>query len=111
MMSVAFKEGLKIPPPALNEIILGANQDVRQVRNRSSPFESTTKDCFLICKLRFNTKKDDYDTVVLYSKTKCAKMYMTISNSITICETASLTIKIPLFFRMKSYQNDSVIII
>ncbi|CAN2388507.1 protein-DNA loading ATPase activity [Pristimantis euphronides] len=31
MMSVAFKEGLKIPPPAINEIILGANQDIRQV--------------------------------------------------------------------------------
>ena len=31
MMSVAFKEGLKIPPPAMNEIILAANQDIRQV--------------------------------------------------------------------------------
>lgn len=31
MMSIAFKEGLKIPPPAMNEIILGANQDIRQV--------------------------------------------------------------------------------
>ena len=30
-MSMAFKEGIKIPPPALNEIILAANQDVRQV--------------------------------------------------------------------------------
>ena len=31
MMSMAFKEGIKVPPPALNEIILAANQDVRQV--------------------------------------------------------------------------------
>ena len=31
MMSIAFKEGLKVPPPAMNEIILGANQDIRQV--------------------------------------------------------------------------------
>lgn len=30
-MSIAFKEGLKIPPPAVNEIILAANQDMRQV--------------------------------------------------------------------------------
>ena len=30
-MSLAFKEGLKIPPPALNEIIVASNQDVRQV--------------------------------------------------------------------------------
>lgn len=33
-MSVAFKEGLKIPPPAMNEIILSANQDIRQVTIR-----------------------------------------------------------------------------
>ncbi|KAJ8336026.1 hypothetical protein SKAU_G00393690 [Synaphobranchus kaupii] len=31
MMSIAFKEGLKVPPPALNEIILASNQDIRQV--------------------------------------------------------------------------------
>lgn len=31
MMSLAFKEGVKIPPPALNEMISAANQDVRQV--------------------------------------------------------------------------------
>lgn len=33
MMSIAFKEGLKIPPPALNEVILASNQDIRQVRS------------------------------------------------------------------------------
>ena len=31
-MSIAFREGLKIPAPALNDIILAANQDIRQVR-------------------------------------------------------------------------------
>ncbi|XP_025949504.1 replication factor C subunit 1 isoform X1 [Dromaius novaehollandiae] len=31
MMSIAFKEGLKIPPPAMHEIILAANQDIRQI--------------------------------------------------------------------------------
>ena len=30
-MSIAFKEGLTVPPPAVNEIILAANQDIRQV--------------------------------------------------------------------------------
>ena len=34
MMSLAFKEGIKIPPPALNEIILASNQDVRQVKKK-----------------------------------------------------------------------------
>ncbi|EPY78013.1 replication factor C subunit 1 [Camelus ferus] len=38
MMSIAFKEGLKIPPPAMNEIILGANQDIRQ-----GPFDVARK--------------------------------------------------------------------
>uniref|UniRef100_A0A8C8RXB8 Replication factor C subunit 1 n=1 Tax=Pelusios castaneus TaxID=367368 RepID=A0A8C8RXB8_9SAUR len=36
MMSIAYKEGLKIPPPAMNEIILAANQDIRQVLNNLS---------------------------------------------------------------------------
>ncbi|XP_021496347.1 replication factor C subunit 1 isoform X2 [Meriones unguiculatus] len=36
MLSIAFKEGLKIPPPAMNEIILGANQDIRQVLHNLS---------------------------------------------------------------------------
>ncbi|XP_068176893.1 replication factor C subunit 1 [Antennarius striatus] len=31
MMSMAYKEGIKIPPPALNEMILAAGQDIRQV--------------------------------------------------------------------------------
>ena len=31
MMSIAFKEGLKIAPQAMDQIIIGANQDVRQV--------------------------------------------------------------------------------
>lgn len=36
MMSIAYKEGIKIPPPALNEIILASNQDVRQVKETKS---------------------------------------------------------------------------
>lgn len=30
-MSIAFKEGLKITPPVLQEIILASHQDIRQV--------------------------------------------------------------------------------
>ena len=30
-MSVSFKEGLKIPAPVMDQIIVGANQDIRQV--------------------------------------------------------------------------------
>uniref|UniRef100_A0A1W7RE57 Replication factor C subunit 1 n=1 Tax=Agkistrodon contortrix contortrix TaxID=8713 RepID=A0A1W7RE57_AGKCO len=36
MMSIAFKEGLKIPPPAMSELILAANQDIRQVLHNLS---------------------------------------------------------------------------
>ena len=34
-MSIAFKEGLKIPPQAMEQIILGANQDIRQVKEQN----------------------------------------------------------------------------
>ncbi|KAM4750984.1 LOW QUALITY PROTEIN: replication factor C subunit 1 [Anableps anableps] len=42
MMS-AFKEGIKIPPPALNEIILASNQDVRQVIHNLSMWSAKDK--------------------------------------------------------------------
>uniref|UniRef100_A0A671TH35 Replication factor C subunit 1 n=1 Tax=Sparus aurata TaxID=8175 RepID=A0A671TH35_SPAAU len=43
MMSIAYKEGIKIPPPALNEIILASNQDVRQVIHNLSMWSSKDK--------------------------------------------------------------------
>lgn len=43
MMSIAFKEGIKIPPPALNEIILASNQDVRQVLHNLSMWSAKDK--------------------------------------------------------------------
>lgn len=36
MMSVCFKEKIKISPDALNELIVGCNQDVRQVLHHLS---------------------------------------------------------------------------
>ena len=47
MMSVAFKEGLKIPPQAMEQIIIGANQDVRQVGQwlTDAHFESSNSLC------------------------------------------------------------------
>ena len=38
-MKVAFREGLKIPPPAMEQIIIGANQDIRQVININSQYK------------------------------------------------------------------------
>ncbi|XP_048219930.1 replication factor C subunit 1 isoform X2 [Perognathus longimembris pacificus] len=43
MMSIAYKEGLKIPPPAMNEVILGANQDIRQVLHNLSMWSAQSK--------------------------------------------------------------------
>lgn len=43
MMSLAYKEGIKIPPPALNEIILASNQDVRQVIHNLSMWSAKNK--------------------------------------------------------------------
>ncbi|XP_072318368.1 replication factor C subunit 1 [Eucyclogobius newberryi] len=44
MMSITFKEGIKIPPPALNEIILASNQDVRQVLHNLSMWSAKSKE-------------------------------------------------------------------
>ncbi|EFX80623.1 hypothetical protein DAPPUDRAFT_318220 [Daphnia pulex] len=43
MMSICFKEGLSLKPEALDEIIMGANQDVRQVLHHLSMLASGKK--------------------------------------------------------------------
>ena len=43
MMSICFKEGLSLKPEALDEIIMGANQDVRQVLHHLSMLASDKK--------------------------------------------------------------------
>ncbi|XP_041360939.1 replication factor C subunit 1-like isoform X2 [Gigantopelta aegis] len=43
MMSLAYKEGLTISPPALNEIILAANHDIRQIIHNMSVWSATNK--------------------------------------------------------------------
>ncbi|XP_048590170.1 replication factor C subunit 1 isoform X2 [Nematostella vectensis] len=43
MMSIAYKEGIKIPPPAMDQIIQGANQDIRQVLHNMSMWTATNK--------------------------------------------------------------------
>ena len=43
MMSLAYKEGIKIPPPALNEVISAANQDIRQVIHNLSMWTASDK--------------------------------------------------------------------
>lgn len=35
MMSVAFKEGVKVSPEALHDVVVASNQDIRQVSSFS----------------------------------------------------------------------------
>ncbi|KAL5248432.1 hypothetical protein ACHWQZ_G017574 [Mnemiopsis leidyi] len=43
MMSIAFKEGLKVPPPAMQRIIEGANSDIRQILNHLAVWTAGSK--------------------------------------------------------------------
>nr|XP_023685377.1 replication factor C subunit 1 isoform X3 [Paramormyrops kingsleyae] len=43
MMSIAYKEGLKVPAPALNELILASNQDIRQILHNLSMWSAKDK--------------------------------------------------------------------
>ena len=43
MMSICFKEGVKLKPEALDEIAMGANQDIRQVLHHLSILSSKEK--------------------------------------------------------------------
>lgn len=42
-MSVCFREGLKVKADALDQIIMGSNQDVRQVLHHLSMFSAKEK--------------------------------------------------------------------
>ena len=64
MMSMAFKEGLKIPPPALNEIIIAANQDIRQVIHNISMWSASDKAMtYDQCKADAKNAKKDFKLV------------------------------------------------
>lgn len=43
MMSVAFKEGIKVSPEALNDVIVASNQDIRQILHNISMWSAKSK--------------------------------------------------------------------
>lgn len=43
MMSVCYREGVKIKPEALDQIIIGSNQDIRQVLHHLSMWSANEK--------------------------------------------------------------------
>ena len=61
MMSIAFKEGLKIPPQAMEQVIVGANQDLRQVSWQHAQPISSVVVSWLIVTLKFDEYNFDYE--------------------------------------------------
>lgn len=43
MMSICFREGIQIKPDALDQIIIGSNQDIRQVLHHLSMWSANEK--------------------------------------------------------------------
>lgn len=43
MMSICFREGIKIKPDALDQVIIGANQDVRQILHHLSVWSANNQ--------------------------------------------------------------------
>lgn len=89
MMSIAFKEGLKIPPPAMQEIILAANQDIRQVSANSASV-SIQKACHLQV-LEFNVVFEQYYYFYI-ERLGCSLLSSSILNALLLpnCQFSSL---------------------
>ncbi|CAL4061186.1 unnamed protein product, partial [Meganyctiphanes norvegica] len=60
MMSICFREGIKIKPDALDQIIIGSNQDVRQILHHLSMWSANEKNLSLesMTKEAKSAKKD-----------------------------------------------------
>lgn len=60
MLSICFKEGIKIPPDVLSQLIVSANQDVRQTLNLLSMWavDPSRTDAERLRKDAQTTKKD-----------------------------------------------------
>lgn len=43
MMSICFREGIQIKPDALDQIIIGSNQDIRQILHHLSMWSANEK--------------------------------------------------------------------
>lgn len=73
MMTVCFKEGVKIKPDALSQVITGAGMDIRQVFNHLSVWTATEK-CldFETAEKEANSAKKD---VVLGNWEVCRKVF------------------------------------
>ncbi|GFS27534.1 replication factor C subunit 1 [Elysia marginata] len=97
MMSLAFKEGLKIPPAALNEIILASNHDIRQVIHNMSMWSAGDKN-MTFDQIKNDAKKAQKD-IKLGPFDVCRKVFVSDE------ETRKMTIndKSDLFFNDYSF--------
>ena len=81
MMSVCFKEGLKIDPQALREMIIASGQDVRQVMHNLSLWSATNK--------QMNT--EEVQKAAMYAK-KNSKMVTNLFLSPSLSLSLSLSL-------------------
>lgn len=72
-MSVCFKEGIKITPDALVEVINGAGQDIRQTLNNLSMWSATNKN--LTAETCKNDAKNSLKDVPLGAWEVCRKVF------------------------------------
>ena len=61
MMSICFKEGLQVKPQVLDEIILGTNQDLRQILHHLSLWSAGEKKSLLLEEVKTEANKSKKD--------------------------------------------------
>ncbi|XP_059158206.1 replication factor C subunit 1-like [Physella acuta] len=97
MMSLAFKEGVKVPPAALNEIILASNHDIRQIIHNLSMWSVSDKN-LTFDQVKMDSSKAQKD-VKLGPFDVCRKVFVSDEET----RKMSLTEKADLFFHDYSF--------
>lgn len=73
MMSICFREGIKIKPDALDQIIIGSNQDIRQILHHLSMWSANDKNLQVDDMKREAEKaKKDFKMVIFVCCLVCA---------------------------------------
>ena len=104
MMSVCFKEGLKIDPQALKEMIIASGQDVRQVMHNLLLWSATNKQMNTeeVQKAAMNAKKNSKMVSILFLSlplTLCLCLYLfPFPPSVSFSLLSFLVLFLPLIF-------------
>lgn len=68
MMSVCFKEGIKIDPAAVDEIISGTGNDIRQTLNHLALYSATKETKLAVDEAKKNAKSSEKDIKIVSKK-------------------------------------------